>query len=461
MEHWEFLIQREGDRGWRPIETGNLQLMEGRYRIVANSNLIDNKIHTRVTHQILGPDVPQRKSQARNQVTNAKGLVAIIPFTDLQSGIWQFVCSGSNPDGSAWHRILKLKVLQRLEPVVKRSRPTPAHVEHIIDPMARSEDRDRFSADISPTAPLGPITPATESDRLVDELDQLLHQLEQDSLKPRLPLVTIIPSHPLQLTPISDPPLRLLSLDRSTFAGIMPGHRLTISGTCNLRLFSANFVQAVTITKLLICVRHPQTAEIITAIEIALPAQLDMFTFSGQVELPLSTTTSLLLGEVNLYDRHNIQVGSDGFTVTLELNPLPEAELSFLQLLDDHDEAQNLLSGELPETLQQQLTQELYREAAAIEPPFVPSNRDLMAPRATSIPTLELTPYPHIPVAYKRENMFAKQPEIKPVRQPSRYPNPAQPVTVDITGDLDLGIGDLHRDRPSRYGDTMEVVVDD
>ena len=43
MEYWEFLIQREGDRGWRTIETGNLQLMEGKYRIVANSDLILTK----------------------------------------------------------------------------------------------------------------------------------------------------------------------------------------------------------------------------------------------------------------------------------------------------------------------------------------------------------------------------------------------------------------------------------
>ena len=109
MEYWEFLIQREGDRGWRTIETGNLQLMEGKYRIVANSDLIDTQIQTRVTYQTPDPQ-PQRRSQSRNQTTNLRGLLAVIPFTDLQSGIWQFVCSGTTATQS-WQRMLKLRVL--------------------------------------------------------------------------------------------------------------------------------------------------------------------------------------------------------------------------------------------------------------------------------------------------------------------------------------------------------------
>ena len=110
MEYWEFLIQREGDRGWRTIETGNLQLMEGKYRIVANSDLLNTQIQTRVTYQTSDP-IPQRRSQSRNQTTNLRGLLAVIPFTNLQSGIWQFVCSGTTDAQVSWQRVLKLRVL--------------------------------------------------------------------------------------------------------------------------------------------------------------------------------------------------------------------------------------------------------------------------------------------------------------------------------------------------------------
>ena len=84
MEYCEFLIQREGDRGWRTIETGNLQLMEGRYRIVANSHLVDTQIQTRVTHQTTGSIEPQRRSQSRTQITNSSGVLIIVPFTQIQ-----------------------------------------------------------------------------------------------------------------------------------------------------------------------------------------------------------------------------------------------------------------------------------------------------------------------------------------------------------------------------------------
>jgi hypothetical protein len=60
MTSWEFLIQREGDRGWRTIKTGNLQMTEGRYRIAATSQLLDAQMQTRITHQPLGATASQR-----------------------------------------------------------------------------------------------------------------------------------------------------------------------------------------------------------------------------------------------------------------------------------------------------------------------------------------------------------------------------------------------------------------
>lgn len=113
MENWEFLIQREGDCGWRSIKTGNLQLMEGKYRIVANTNLSDTWVKTWIAHQSLGATAPPRRSQPRDRLTNTSGILLIIPFTHLQSGIWQFVCSRTTIAQMTWHKILKLRVLPR------------------------------------------------------------------------------------------------------------------------------------------------------------------------------------------------------------------------------------------------------------------------------------------------------------------------------------------------------------
>lgn len=450
MEYWEFLIQREGDRGWRPIETGNLQLREGKYRIVASSNLIDTQIHTRVTYQNLGSTIPQRKSQARNQTTNGRGLVVITPFTDLYAGLWQFVCSGNSAEQPGWHRILKLRVLPR------HQSKTP------VSPTTNTAPLNSVSTDLrediaAPTEPLVPIQMAGKEDNWADGLDRLLEQLEQDSLKPRHQLVVDPLPNLLQLNAITDPPPRLINLERSTFAGVIPGHRLSINGTCNLRLFSADLVQKVQISKLLICLRHPQTAAIAVSIEQLIPLNLDIFAFSGQIQLPIETTTSLLMGEVNLYDRHNIQLGTTGFTVTLDLDPIHESELSFLQLLDNQDEDED------PSEILDRLTKELQLDTS------VTGSRSQTTPAPKpSTPSFiqNITPntYPSVPAAYKRESLLAQHPNITAVAPSAStpLPSPASPQSLDFTSDLNLDFDrpQIERTHDDCREDSLEVVVD-
>ncbi len=451
MEHWEFLIQREGDRGWRPIETGNLQLREGKYRIVANSNLVNTQIHTRVTYQNLGSTVPQRKSQARNQTTNGRGLVVITPFTDLSAGLWQFICSGNSAEQPGWHRILKLRVLPRHQsqsPVSPTTNTTIATLNSV--PKDLSEDI------AAPTEPLAPIQMAGIQDNWADGLDRLLEQLEQDSLKPRHQLVVDPLPNLLQLNAIPDPPLRLIDLERSTFAGVIPGNRLSINGSCNLRLFSADLVQKVQISKLLICLRHPQTAVIIGSIEQVIPLDLDIFAFSGQIQLPIETTTSLLMGEVNLYDRHNIQLGTTGFTVTLDLDPIHESELSFLQLLDDRDEDED------PSTILDRLTRELQLDTSVTRS----RSQTTSTPQPSTpsfIQNITANTYPSVPAAYKRESLLAQHPNITAVTPSASTPLPSPaPPPAYFTGDLNLDFDRPQIEHPHDdfHEDSLEIVVD-
>jgi hypothetical protein len=384
MTDWEFLIQREGDRGWRPIQTGNLQLTEGRYRIVASSNLLDTQIQTRVTYQTLGLPDPQRRSRSCNQTTNPRGLLVIIPFTYLHSGMWQFVC-GSDTQ-TPWHRILKLRVLAKTQPHSPidphRSLPvepptklapqclpderSPARILKSEPKVGQFEETDEIP---TPTEPLVPISVPNERESWADGLDRLLEQLEVDSLQAQDKQSTLNETLPgtIQINPIIDPPSQLVSLDRATFSGIIPGNRLIISGGCNLQLLKASQVPTAKVEKISICLRHPQTSEIIVSIEQPLPPNLNIFAFSGRLVLPLEPKVTLLLGEVNLYDKHHIQLGSSGFTIALNLNPLHDSELSLLRMFDrDKDPIATLdASGE---RLHQQLTQELQLEAATISP---------------------------------------------------------------------------------------------
>ncbi len=465
MEYWEFLIQREGDRGWRTIETGNLQLMEGKYRIVANSDLINTQIQTRLTYQT-SDRIPQRRSQSRNQTTNLRGLLAVIPFTDLQSGIWQFVCSGTTTTQS-WQRLLKLRVLPAISKAPCRAgsgergagsgkfgkdnfAPVVANISELHPPQidslpAFAHDEDRFELP-TPTQPVVPISMMGVQEDWADGLDRLLEQLERESLQPQKSVVPQSIPGAIQLTTIFDSPSQLISLDRSTFSGLLPGHPLTISGTCNLQKLSTNLIQSVKIDKLSICLRHPQTSEIIVAIEQSIPPQLNTFTFKGNLDLPPQLQISLLIGEVNLYDKHNIQLGSRGFTVTLSLNPLNESELALFQLSEQRQDN----TGELLN----QLTEELQLETAIVGARRLmqhgtPSTiKSLNSPQSS--PTFPATQFTH--------------PDIVPVNsapsQSSTYHLPAH--TLDITGDLeiDFALSSFVGSHDRNY-ENLEIVVDE
>jgi hypothetical protein len=455
MTYWEFLIQREGDRDWRSIKTGNLQLTEGKYRIIAKSDLPDTMIQARATHQTLVATIPQRRSQSRNLTTNASGLLVIVPFTYLHSGIWQFVCRSMVATQTEWQQILKLRVLPKT-PVssspIATITPQAATANPTQPEKSPDRDLDLDGQDlVTPTQPLVPISMADGSANWADGLARLLEQIERESLQAdhQQPVVSKSGSGSIQLQPIIDRPLQLISLDRSTFSGIIPGNQLMISGACNLQQLDTKLVQTIKIEKISICLRHPQTSAIIVSIERSLPLNFDTFAFRGQLELPIEPKISLLRGEVNLYDRHYIQVGSIGFTVTLNLNPLNESELSLLQLFDRQpDDTAATLA---------QLTKELQ-----IEPATISGIRKLDSPAQTAnfanpntrstIKPSHSAQYPTVPLTYQRESLFT-HPDITPVNSDSdnladsinAVSAPSSPqfqhLLNDISGDLEIDFG--------------------
>ncbi len=513
MEYWEFLIQREGDRGWRTIKTGNLQLLEGKYRIVVNSNHFNTEIETRVTHQPLGATAPQQRSQLRTQTTNSQGLLIIIPFVRLESGIWQFVCSGTTSEHRGWHRILKLRVLPpRLDrspvsastitlPVALTASAAPSQPQTYAAIVAPSQiHSSEPSEDAIPTEPLVPMNEDTSTTWL-DGLDRLLEQIERESLRdPQPPLISTKLPNRIQLNPIADPPLQLIRLDRSTFSGVIPGSRLAINGACNLPLFHANLVQAVKIDRLSICLRHPQTSETIISIDCALPPYLDTFAFSGELELPSQPQISLVLGEVNLYDRHNIQLGSSSFTITVNLNPMSDSERSLLQLFDP---APSKSLAPIPADRDRveidRFTQELKLETFTPESPFSISERDPIPsssehqttisatfqpdyprpspPQSPSLPNLNSGSIPPVDCDPDRELLVDRS--VDPIHHaPSPRFNSSQPIVAEITGDLDfdfvyptcVGAALLsklpppqphHCSHEPRNLDIWEIVIDD
>jgi hypothetical protein len=176
MSYWEFLIQRENDRAWRPLTSRNLQIFEGNYRIIANTSIINSAVRTQVFHQTT--DQPPQLSQNRSQSTSNEGMLVVLPFTHLYTGTWHLNCNVTATAENDVHEQLCLKVI-----------PRPA------------------TADDSP-APIGTSQPNPYPDDIiaasVSDLDNLLSDLEPESLAPNsedLPAATAAAKTNEEFTP--------------------------------------------------------------------------------------------------------------------------------------------------------------------------------------------------------------------------------------------------------------------
>ncbi|WP_375470820.1 hypothetical protein [uncultured Nostoc sp.] len=117
MEHWQFLIQKQGARSWHILESPNLEILEGQYRVLARSNLQNTDVEVRVTHSSTEEVQPTRRIFKRSRRTNSEGLMPIIPFTYFQPGVWELRCSGdlmSDLLGKSWQYSVQVQVFSLL-----------------------------------------------------------------------------------------------------------------------------------------------------------------------------------------------------------------------------------------------------------------------------------------------------------------------------------------------------------
>ncbi|NEO35525.1 MAG: hypothetical protein F6J90_04035 [Moorea sp. SIOASIH] len=130
-KYWEFLLQKEGERSWKPIKSSEMEIESGRYRIVARSNLPNTDVEICVTYDSTEQVPPKRKSQKRWRRTNSEGLMVVIPFTKLKPGLWKLRCSNDIMDdflGESWRKSLALQVIPKVKDVetpLKTSVSTP------------------------------------------------------------------------------------------------------------------------------------------------------------------------------------------------------------------------------------------------------------------------------------------------------------------------------------------------
>lgn len=101
MAQWQFLIQKEGDQDWLPLESPNVEILEGRYYLMAQVDCLSTQIEVQIRHEYELDGVPQEVTQRRQQQTDAQGLLELFSFTYLPPGLWELQCQVAKSQNAA------------------------------------------------------------------------------------------------------------------------------------------------------------------------------------------------------------------------------------------------------------------------------------------------------------------------------------------------------------------------
>ena len=116
MKYWEFLIQKEGDETWLPLEAQQVEILEGRYRVVAHTDRTNIPIEIRVSQLVTDEMPPRKRVRKRTSQISDNGLVVVMPFVHLTPGQWDLKCSSVNVIddfmGDGWQYSVQLQVFE-------------------------------------------------------------------------------------------------------------------------------------------------------------------------------------------------------------------------------------------------------------------------------------------------------------------------------------------------------------
>ncbi|MBD0393570.1 MAG: hypothetical protein ICV52_06785, partial [Microcoleus sp. C1-bin4] len=322
MKKLEFLLQKEGDRAWLPLETPDVEILEGKYRVVARIQHPNTDIEIRVTHTSF--DEPaQRKVQSRSARTNPEGLVVIIPYTRLKPGLWELSClpDPKSTPAKPWQYGVQLEVL-----------PAESETSEPLPPIDQTEPA---------TSPSHSENPAWGDRRAAPQIAASVDRRAPSQLPAvdSAPQQTKIYKFPTPPTSGPKPGVKLeLALDRETFVTQL-GRPLIISGKIDIpqapqktrktatlipESEAVELKQLIGSAQLQIYLRDPQTSKILAEIQQPMPEQVPPCIFACVTYIPTECKSRLILGEAIL-SSGSVTLATKVFTITARLEHLLEA----------------------------------------------------------------------------------------------------------------------------------------
>ncbi|NWF58559.1 MAG: hypothetical protein HXY43_04420 [Fischerella sp.] len=338
MEHWQFLIQKQGDRSWQPLESPNIAILEGKYRVVARSNLVNTDVEVRITHSSILELPPKRRIHKRSRRTNAEGLMAVIPFTYLKPGMWELQCFGdlmSDLLGKSWQYSVQLQVLpqerdwemgrmgdrESKHTITEASLVTTALVESAIVKQNNGSATVLVTEKEEDAIINQPVSPVWLTAETAEQILQHLVDLALPSSESLLEneKVKVEDTQPV----IPELPL-LLTLDEENYITHW-GQTLSINGCVQPR--ETTHLPRLYTGELRIELRSPQGLEILTQVQQSLLEKILPFSIKYPIEIPADCESQLILGDISLYGTlttagEAILLASQSFTITADITQL-------------------------------------------------------------------------------------------------------------------------------------------
>ncbi|MEA5620213.1 hypothetical protein VB711_20530 [Cronbergia sp. UHCC 0137] len=307
MENWQFLIQKQGDRSWQTLESPNLQISEGFYRILARSHLPNIDVEVRVTHSST-QKVPKRQISKRSRRTNAEGLMAVIPFTHLNTGLWELRLSGdlmADMLGQSWQHKLLIQVSP--SQLIQQS--------EILE--AEEQDTNTLSEEDAINQPISPVWFNGET------VEQILQNLMEIAIPNTESLLEV--EKVGNIPPISAKLPFKLTLDQDTYIALW-GKALTINGYVELQEAESSSIDLDSL-QLVVELRSPWESQILWQIQQPIPNKQLPFIFSTSIDIPANCESKLILADINLHGTltdvsQKILLGSHSFTITADVSQL-------------------------------------------------------------------------------------------------------------------------------------------
>jgi hypothetical protein len=322
-QSWEFLIQQDGDRAWLPIEPPLVEILEGRYRIVAKSRYKNASVNVAIKYEALEEDPPKRRIQKRKHQANPQGLMVVIPYTELRPGLWEFCCTSINSDvNHAWKHSIQLNVL-----------PQDAGGLDDWDSIwnLALDDSDSLELPVTSTPNLAttsqatgeeiPVVAATSAEELLRQVEHVSGNLVDEVLAESLPSEV----HAIQAEPAELPPLSIALVQDAYI--VRQGQTLQLAGRI---LPTSDTERPLMLNHALfsVCLRDPQSAAILLETGETIENQLLPSDFTYHVTLPSVLDTRLIIGKLTLRDATAEDMpilASRAFTLTADAQELLDA----------------------------------------------------------------------------------------------------------------------------------------